>query len=506
MAVKSDEAQAPSELQQLTLRALARDAALPAIEFERRWFTWGEIREVADRVNALLEASGVDVRTPIAFVPRNRPSAIATLLGLIAAGRSIRMLYAFQSATALARDVARIKPAVLVGAAEDFSDELLAALRAEGSAAIALKEMTATAVPGYELTSRPTDLQAPQQSQIEILTSGTTGPPKQFAIGYDLVAQHMVGRTVIPSGADADLSKLPPTLFFMPLGNISGIYSTLPPLLKGQRAVLIERFNVPAWHDHAVRYRPTVSGLPPAGVQMVLDANIPREDLSSIRVLGTGAAPLDPTVHRAFEERYGIPILLSYGATEFGGPVTAMTADLYATWGVRKLGSVGRALPGAQLRVKDPETDAVLPAGKEGILEVVSPRIGPHWIRTSDIAVIDEDGFVFHRGRADGAIMRGGFKLLPETIERALLLHDSISAAAVVGVTDRRLGQVPAAAVQFKPGATPLTIAELEGHLRDHVLSTHIPVIWRFVDALPTTPSLKIDRPALREMFETDRE
>jgi acyl-coenzyme A synthetase/AMP-(fatty) acid ligase len=245
-----------------------------------------------------------------------------------------------------------------------------------------------------------------------------------------------------------------------------------------------------------------VGGLPPAGVQMVLDANIPREDLSSIRVIGTGAAPLDPTVHRAFEERYGIPILLSYGATEFGGPVTAMTAALHAQWGAKKIGSVGRALPGAQVLVTDHDSDEVLPPGREGILEVISPRIGPQWIRTSDIAVIDEDGFMFHRGRADGAIMRGGFKLLPETIERALLLHDAVAAAAVVGVTDRRLGQVPAAAVEFKPGAVALTIAELEAHLRDHVLATHIPVHWRIVDALPKTPSFKIDRPALRALFE----
>lgn len=210
-------------------------------------------------------------------------------------------------------------------------------------------------------------------------------------------------------------------------------------------------------------------------------------------------------MHRAFEEHYGIPILLSYGATEFGGPVTAMTADLRASWGRQKFGSVGRALPGVQLRVKDSESGAVLPPGNEGVLEVISPRIGPDWIRTSDIAVIDADGFLFHRGRADGAIMRGGFKLLPETIERALLLHDSISAAAVVGVTDRRLGQVPAAAIRCKPGVEPPSAAELETHLRAHILATHIPVTWRFVDDLPLTPSLKIDRRALRRLFEIEQ-
>ena len=111
---------------------------------------------------------------------------------------------------------------------------------------------------------------------------------------------------------------------------------------------------------------------------------------------------------------------------------------------------------------------------------------------------------MFHRGRADGAIMRGGFKILPETIERALLLHDAISAVAVLGLPDQRLGQVPAAAIQLKPGVDRPEVADLEAHLRRHVYATHIPVAWRIVEELPRTPSLKIDRPAVRRLFETD--
>jgi acyl-coenzyme A synthetase/AMP-(fatty) acid ligase len=275
-------------------------------------------------------------------------------------------------------------------------------------------------------------------------------------------------------------------------------------MLNGQRAILVDRFTVAAWHDYVLRYRPVHTGAPPAGVRMILDANLPREDLSFIRSFATGAAPLDPTVQREFEERYGIPILLAYGATEFGGPVTAMTLELHQKWGKEKFGSVGRPYAGAQLRVIDPETGAVLPPGAEGILEVVSPRIGPDWIRTSDIAMIDGDGFLFHRGRADGAIMRGGFKLLPETIERALVLHDAIAAAGVIGLSDARLGQVPGAAIQFKPGVVKPTVAALEAHLRDHVYATHIPAAWRFVEDLPKTPSMKLDRPALRRLFETE--
>jgi long-chain acyl-CoA synthetase len=505
-------------LESLSTQALARPSAQPALEFEHRWHTWGEMRHVAARLAGLIDSSGAGPDAPIAFVPRNRPSAIAALLGMIAQGRTVRMLYAFQSSAALARDVERLEPAVLVAAAQDYSDELLAVLRAQGTAAISLEDMDASALAGLERSGAPAAdaapaapalRAAPAPPRIELLTSGTTGPPKRFAIGFDLIAKHFVGASLTQSSAnpgsgaaDMPISELPPFLLFMPLGNISGVYTTLPVLLKGQRAVLVERFTVAAWHEHVLRYRPQISGLPPAGVQMVLDAGVPAADLAGIRSIGTGAAALDPTAHRAFEERYGIPILLSYGATEFAGPVTAMTLDLHARWGKQKFGSVGRAIGGAQLRVVDPDTGSVLPPGHEGILEVVSPRIGPDWIRTSDIGLIDEDGFVFHRGRADGAIMRGGFKLLPETIERALLTHPAVSAAAVLGLRDHRLGQVPAAVVQLKPGCALPDVAELEAHLRAQVYATHIPVAWRIVDELPRTPSLKVDRPALRRLFE----
>jgi len=507
-------------LEELALHALAREPARPCIEFEERWITWGEMRHVAERLGSFIDASGAPPGVPVALIARNRPSAVAALLGLISKGCSIRMVYAFQSAAAMARDVERLKPSVVVGAAGDFGADMVAVLRAHGAVAVALSDMDATLVPGLERCgcrdiAVPAVPAVPAEPRLEILTSGTTGPPKHFAISFEVIARHHVGvnfltpapapASAVPAAAAAppgtDPQGLPPMLLFFPLGNISGIYSTIPTMLRGRRAELWDRFSVAAWHRHVLRYRPELSGVPPAGVQMVLDANIPPADLASIRLLSTGAAPLDPTVQRAFEERYGIPILLSYGATEFGGPVAAMTADLYPEWGKQKFGSVGRPLPGAQLRVIDPDTGEVLPAGKEGLLEVVSPRLGPDWIRTSDIAFLDEDGFLFHRGRADGAIMRGGFKVLPETIERALLLHPAISAVAVVGVPDSRLGQVPAAAVQIKPGFSVPVTSDLEAHLRAHILATHIPVKWRFVQELPKNPSMKTDRPAVLRLF-----
>ncbi len=483
-------------LQQLAEQALARDPARPAIEFGGVWHDWGDLARVAGEVRALLAASGIAPDAPVAFIPRNRPAALATLLALIAQGRTIRMIYAFQSAAGMARDVARLRPAAVIADAQDFSPELAAS----GVATILLDGMTARAAPVLQPLA-PHDA-ASGPPQIEILTSGTTGPPKPFAIPYALIEAHFVDSALARQQGSDDAASLPPFLLYFPLGSITGLYSTLPMLLRGQRIVLLDRFALADWHAHVKQYRPTHSGLPPSFVGQVIDAGIPREDLSSLRALGVGAAPLDPQVQAAFEDRYGTPILVSYGATEFAGPVAAMTLDLHPTWGRSKLGSVGRAIPGAQLRIVDPDSGSVLAAGQEGLLEVVSPRLGPAWIRTSDIATIDADRFLFIVGRADGAIMRGGFKVLPESVERALMLHPAIAEAAVVGIADPRLGQVPVAALRLKTGVAAPTTESLGSHLRHHLLSTHIPVNYLFLNIFPRTPSLKTDRTALRRLFE----
>ena len=485
----------------MSTRALTGDPAQPIIEYHERWIGWGEMRQVADRVNSLIDASGADPKARVALVPRNRPHSLAALLGLIARARHISMIHVYQAPIGIARDIVRLKPAVVVAAAEDMTDEVRSVLAAHGIAGIALTGMNAAAVPGCERSTAVCD-PPPPHAQIDLLTSGTTGPPKQFALSYEMIAKHMVGVNTMNLSA-TDATKLPPMLLFYPFGNFSGLYATLPPILYGVRGILVDRFISTGGSITSGAFRPDWGGLPTSGLQMILETHVPEADLASLRWISTGASPLDPTVQRAFEERYGIPVLLAYGATEFGGPVSLMTLDLYKDWGQKKFGSVGRPWAGAQLRVIDPETGAVLPPNTEGLLEVISPRMGPDWIRTSDIVVLDEDGFLWHKGRADGAIMRGGFKLLPDTIERALKLHDAVSAAGVTGVPDKRLGQVPAAAIQLKPGVAKPTIAELKKHLRNQIEATHIPVTWRFVETLPYTAMMKVDRAALRRLFET---
>src|SRR3546814_6392536 len=108
------------------------------------------------------------------------------------------------------------------------------------------------------------------------------------------------------------------------------------------------------------------------------------------------------------------------------------------------------------MRISDWSSDVCssdLPSGAVGYLEAKVPAVGTHWIRTTDLAMIDEDGFIFHKGRGDGAILRGGFKVLPETIVQALTKHPAVFDASVIGQPDARLGQVPVAAVQLRSDA-----------------------------------------------------
>jgi acyl-coenzyme A synthetase/AMP-(fatty) acid ligase len=480
-------------------QALAREAGLQAIEYEGLWYSWGDLNHVATQIGCLLDAGGVADGVPVGFVPRNRPAAVAAELGLIARGQTIRMIYAFQSAAGIARDLHRLPLAAVILMAEDLSPEVLTVIRERGLMAITLEGMNAHIVPGAESSRPQVEFDITSKPSLQILTSGTTGTPKQVSFDYDFVLQHIVGKHVAYAG-ESDV-PLTPRLITFPLGNVSGVYSTLPPLLRGQRVVLLDRFTVPAWHDYVVRHRPASAGCPPVGLQMILDADIPPGDLSSIKSMLTGAAPLDPNVQRAFEDKYGIPVLLSYGATEFGGPITLMTLEDYTRYGRDKLGSVGRPFAGAKLRIVDPDTGLERPPGDEGLLEVQTPRLGSHWIRTSDIAKIDTDGFLWHLGRADGAIMRGGFKLLPDVIEHAIKLHPSVAAVAVVGVRDARLGQTPAAAIEFRAAAPRPTVAELETHIRQHVYATHVPTHWAFVEKLPRTPSYKVDIIGVRQLF-----
>lgn len=133
-----------------------------------------------------------------------------------------------------------------------------------------------------------------------------------------------------------------------------------------------------------------------------------------------------------------------------------------------------------------------------GLLEARVARSGQGWIRTTDLAALDGDGFLFLHGRADGAINRGGFKVVPETVVAALLAHPGVRDSAVVGLPDPRLGEVPVAAVE----GAEITPDALHAWLRERLPAYQLPAQIRVVPALPRNASLKVALHKVRQLFE----
>ncbi len=198
--------------------------------------------------------------------------------------------------------------------------------------------------------------------------------------------------------------------------------------------MLLDRFDLTAGPTPCARTGPRAVSLVPAALRMVLHSDLTRDDLASIRAVTSGTAPLSADDADAFTEKFGIPVLTSYAATEFGGGVAGWTLADHQRYWQAKRGSVGRATPGAQLRVVDDDGTPLGP-DQPGLLEVKPGQLGPSadWMRTTDMARIDDDGFLWILGRADQAIIRGGFKVMPDDVRIALESHPAVQGAAVVG-------------------------------------------------------------------------
>src|SRR5690606_3489394 len=232
----------------------------------------------------------------------------------------------------------------------------------------------------------------------------------------------------------------PVALISLSMVHIGGLWGVIQSLSEARPIVLMPRFTVEGWVDAVYEHRMIVAGLPPAAMRSVLNADVPKEKLATLRAITAGTTFVSPELADEFTDRYGIPIMIMYGATEFGGAVAGWTKPLIKQWWEHKRGSVGRPFPGVRMRTVD-ENGAVLPEGRTCRLEVSPPQPGTgvgDWVRTSDLAHLDEDGFLYIDGRADDAIVRGGFKIQPETVCNALRAHPSILDASVFVRPDER--------------------------------------------------------------------
>ncbi len=365
-----------------------------------------------------------------------------------------------------------------------------------------------------EVERRACAVRAEDTSQIQF-TSGTTGFPKGAELTH--------GGTVNDARLFAHRATLPrhgrhcnP----MPYFHCGGcVMSTLGSVATGSA-------QMPAVSFDAARIARTIEQEGCTSVSVVptmmigLEEEVARSgrDLSSLQIVVTGGSPVPPEVMRRWIDRYGVGINNTYGMTEASPVVCATLPDdsveLQTT-------TVGPPLPHVEVDIVEPGGTEPVRIGVEGELRTRSPMVMPgYWdnpeataaaigedgfLRSGDLARMDENGYVSITGRAKEMIIRGGENIYPAEVENAIRQLEAVADAAVIGVPDERYGEVCAAYVRLAEGAA-LDEAALREQLTGRVARYKIPAHLRVVEEFPLTPSGKVQKFKLKEMFDAGEE
>lgn len=487
------------------LRAvLTLDPAAPAVEFDGEWSSWGALHSIATGVEHRLAAAGLGAGAPVGVVLRNHPATIGALVGVLYAGATVVTLNAAHGDTGLCADIAGLSLAAIVAVESDWQRQ---GVRASASGALGLQVWHApadvTVIDGLAAPGPGPFRAEPDDVAVEMLTSGTTGPPKRIPLTYRAFG-NTVGAAAAHYTGGADMSprlRSGVAIVSSPLVHMSGLFRTLLNVCQGRRIALMERFRVAEFAEAVVRHRPRAVSLVPSALAMVLDADVPRDVFDSVEVVTSGTAHLPVAVQEAFEMRYDVAVLPSYGATEFAGGVAGWNLALHREWALSKRGSVGRPQRGREIRIMSLDDGTPVGPDKQGRIEVRTD--GGTWVGTTDLGRLDADGFLYVDGRIDDVIIRGGFKVAPADIVGALRSHPAVRDAGAVGLPDERLGAVPVAAVELTATAS-VTESELLQYLGERLTRYQMPARLIVVDALPRTPSMKVSQPALRELFDSE--
>jgi acyl-CoA synthetase (AMP-forming)/AMP-acid ligase II len=476
---------------------LAVDREAPAIEFEGSWWTWGQLGDTVDQAAELVSEPGREV----GILLRNRPVCIGLVLGVLSAGGCVVTINPGRGRDRTQEDIAGLDLPVLAGEPYDV-DELVPA--GSRTSTVSASELGRPFVPGPGTADGAADNAVRPGIAVRMLTSGTTGTPKRVDLSYRMIKRVLVGAKHYETNRDETIRlRRGVAIVNSPLVHLGGLFRVLQCISDGRSFCLLERFTVEGWADAVRRHRPATASLVPAALRMVLDADLDPADLSSIRSVISGTAPLHPDDAEAFMDRYGIPVLATYAATEFGGGVAGWNLEDHRAFWAAKRGSVGRAHEGCELRVVDPESGRPVATDTEGLLEVKAVQLDDDaWVRTTDFARMDTDGFLYILGRADQAIIRGGFKVHPDDIKAALERHPAVRGAAVVSRQDRRLGAVPVAAVELRPGAERVSGVQLLDFASKSLARYELPAEIHLVDELPRTESGKADLSSVRALLD----
>jgi len=481
-----------------------------ALFFEGQWYGTGRLRDRTMRLGSGFSELGIQPGDRVAVMMSNTPDVGIVYTALWRAGAAITPAIFLLSVEELHYILEHSEARAIV-----TTPEFLANVKTAAEGIDTLK-FVISAGPEEDGVVSLTSLEDAQPGDIVpradddlaalMYTGGTTGRAKGVALSHHALwhagkggeeASHVAGinRTIIP---------LPLSHSYGLLVTVVGMHSREPGM-----AVLMRWFDPTGWLELAQEHKVQLGAVVPSMLQMLLGMPLEEYDLSSLQYIVSGASPLAAEVVHEFERRVpGVEIREGYGLTE--------TAALVSTNppGERRLGSVGRPVPGVEVRILDDDGNE-LPRGEVGELIIRSPNLmqgywkdpdttnealRDGWLFTGDMGYLDEEDYIFIVDRKKDLIIRGGFNVYPRDIEDALLEHPAVALAGVVGRPDETHGEEVVAFVSLHPGQE-ITEEELVAFGKERLGRYKYPREVRIVGNVPLTPVGKVDRKQIRTML-----
>ncbi|HEX5878362.1 MAG TPA: AMP-binding protein [Actinomycetota bacterium] len=475
-----------------------------------RTLSYRQLAAGVERVAAGLAARGFGHGDVLAVSSPNLPEYALAVYGAMAAGGAVTGANPLLTADELAGQLADSGASVLVTVPPFLQTAREAAARAgvrelmvfgEADGATPFASLLGTGEPPPAVAIDPI-----RDLAVLPYSSGTTGLPKGVELTHaNLVAN--VRQTQAALGFTPDDVVVAVAPFFHAIG----LNLILPCSLRaGATVVTMSRFDFAGFLEIVQGHRATCTVVvPPVVLALASHPLVDRYDLSSLRFLGCGGAPLGADVEQRCAERLGCLVAQGFGMTE--GSATFAIAPLEAP----RPGSVGRLLPGTEGRIVDPEHGTDLGPGRTGELWLRGPQVmrgyrhnaeataatvdGDGWLHTGDLCYVDADGYLFVVDRLKELIKYKGYQVPPAELEHLLTAHPAVADAAVVPRPDPQAGEVPVAHIALRGEATA---EELLAWVAERVAPYKRLRAVRFTDQVPRSPSGKLLR---RVLVETER-
>jgi len=490
--------------------------------------SWAQEYAQAGQVAQACQRDGVGVGDRLAFLDRNGAAYFDVLFGGALIG-AVNVAVNWRLAPAEMSGIIDDSKARLLFVHTDYlialsqmtsplsTVERIIVLSDEGTADAACDDARAVSFDQWIVgcsTEDPGHVGGPDEVSMQLYTSGTTGLPKGV-----MLTNANLATAISEAGVTFHIGEDTVSLVAMPLFHIGGSGWALCAMSRGGRSIIVRDVDPTLLLHLIATERITEMFVVPAVLMFLLATpTLSSTDLSSLRLIFYGAAPISEDVLVKCMSIFGCDFCQVYGMTETTGAITALSPEDHDPEGPRRelLRSAGKPHATVELRVVDPDSgeDAELGAvgeiwtrspynmaGYWGQPEETSKTVSDDgWLHTGDAGYLNADGYLFLHDRMKDMIVSGGENIYPAEVENILLSHDTIVDAAVIGVPDDRWGETVKAIVVLAPDAT-LDEAAIISHCRELLAHYKCPTSVEVVDVLPRNPSGKILKRELRAPY-----